>query len=54
MALIDEPCTDGVPLLAPRRAERWVDEALVAEVRCLERTPSGLLRHESAQTVRST
>jgi hypothetical protein len=55
MALIDSLQTDRVPLLALRwrRAVHWVDVGLVAEVRYLERTPTGLLRHASARTVRA-
>jgi hypothetical protein len=55
MALIDELRTVRVPLLAPRwrRAVQWVDDGLVAEVRYLERTPTGLLRHASARAVRA-
>jgi hypothetical protein len=53
MRLIDELRTDRVPLLAPRwrRAVRWVNDGLVADVRYLERTPTGLLRHASAKRV---
>jgi bifunctional non-homologous end joining protein LigD len=53
MALIGDLRTDRVPLLAPRwrRAVQWVDDGLVAEVRYLERTPTGLLRHASARRV---
>jgi len=29
----------------------WIEDGLVAEVRYLERTPTGLLRHASARTV---
>jgi hypothetical protein len=43
MTLIDELRTDRVPLLAPRwrRAVQWVEDGLVADVRYLERTPTG-------------
>jgi hypothetical protein len=54
MRLIVELRTDRVPLLAPRwrQAVLRVGEGLVADVRYLERTPTGLLRHASAQAVR--
>jgi bifunctional non-homologous end joining protein LigD len=53
MRLIDELRTDRVPLLGPRwrRAVHWVNDGLVADVRYLERTPTGLLRHASARRV---
>jgi len=53
MALIDSLRTERAPMVAPRwrRAVTWVDDGLVAEVRYLERTPSGLLRHASARQV---
>ena len=52
--LIDELRTELVPLLAPRwrRAVHWVDDGLVADVRYLERTTTGLLRHALARAVR--
>jgi ATP-dependent DNA ligase len=55
IALIDELRTDSIPQRAPRwrRAVEWVDDGLVAEVRYLERTPTGLLRHASARAVRA-
>jgi bifunctional non-homologous end joining protein LigD len=55
MRLVDELRTDRVPLLAPRwrRAVQWVHDGLAADVRYLERTPTGLLRHASAQAVRN-
>jgi bifunctional non-homologous end joining protein LigD len=50
MSLIDELRTDQVPAMAPRwrRPVQWIDDGLVAEVRYLERTPTGFLRHASA------
>jgi ATP-dependent DNA ligase len=53
MALLDGMRTDRVPMIAPRwrRAVEWIDDGLVAEVRYLERTPTGLLRHASARGV---
>jgi ATP-dependent DNA ligase len=55
MALVDELRTDSFPILAPRRRRpvTWVGDGLVAEVRYLERTPTGLLRHASAQRVQA-
>jgi len=54
MTLIDDMRTDRAPMNAPRwrRPAQWIDEGLVAEVRYLERTPTGLLRHASARKVR--
>ena len=53
-ALIDGLRTDRVPTVAPRwrRPVQWIDEGLVAEVRYLERTPTGPVRHASARTAR--
>jgi len=53
MAKIEGLRSERVPMLAPRwrRAVTWVDDGLVAEVRYLERTPTGLLRHASARGV---
>jgi bifunctional non-homologous end joining protein LigD len=53
MALIDGMRTDRVPMTAPRwrRPVQWIDDGLVAEVRYLERTSTGLLRHASARRV---
>jgi hypothetical protein len=53
MALIDGLRTDRVPMVAPRwrRPVQWVGDGLVAEVRYLERTPTGLLRHTTARSV---
>jgi hypothetical protein len=55
MALIDGLRTDRVPMVAPRwrRPVQWggINDGLVAEVRYLERTPTGLLRHASARRV---
>ena len=53
MALIDGLRTDRVPFVAPRwrRPVQWIGDGLVAEVRYLERTPTGLLRHASARSV---
>ena len=47
LALIDGLRTDRVPMVAPRwrRPMESIDEGLVADVRYLERTPTGLLRH---------
>jgi bifunctional non-homologous end joining protein LigD len=55
MGLIDSLRTHRPPMLAPRwrRAVQWVDDGLEAEVRYLERTPTGLLRHASARSVRA-
>ena len=54
MGLIDGLRSERVPMLAPRwrRPVQWVDDGLVANVRYLERTPTGLLRHASARSVR--
>jgi bifunctional non-homologous end joining protein LigD len=56
MALIDGLGTGKVPTIGLRwrRPVQWVDDGLVAEVRYLERTPTGLLRHASARNVRPT
>jgi hypothetical protein len=53
MGLIDEHRTARVPMIAPRwrRPVQWIADGLVAEVRYLERTPTGLLRHASARGV---
>jgi bifunctional non-homologous end joining protein LigD len=53
MALIDQLRTGRVPMLASRwrRPVQWIEEGLVAEVRYLERTPTGLLRQGSARRV---
>jgi hypothetical protein len=53
MALIDGLRTDQVPMVASRwrRPVQWIDAGLVAEVRYLERTPRGFLRHASARRV---
>jgi bifunctional non-homologous end joining protein LigD len=53
MTLIHERRTYEVPMIAPRwrRPVTWIEDGLVAEVRYLERTPTGLLRHASARTV---
>jgi hypothetical protein len=50
MGLMDSLRTELAPMLAPRwrRPVQWVDEGLVAVVRYLERTPTGLLRHVGA------
>ncbi len=55
MCLIDDLRSERVPMLAPRwrRPVQWVDEGLVAEVRYLERTPTGMVRNASARMVRS-
>jgi bifunctional non-homologous end joining protein LigD len=55
MRLIDGLRIDRVPVLAPRwrRTVTWVEDSLVADVRYLERTPMGLLRHASARRVGS-
>jgi hypothetical protein len=52
MTLIDGLRTER-PMIAPRwrRPVQWIEEGLVAEVRYLERTPTGLLRHTSAWSV---
>jgi len=34
-----------------RRPVQWIDDGRVAEVRYLERTPTGLRRHASARSV---
>jgi bifunctional non-homologous end joining protein LigD len=53
MALIDGLRTDRVPMVAPhsRRPVQWISDGLLAKVRYLERTPTGLLRHASARSV---
>jgi len=53
MGLIDGLGTDQVPLFAPRwrRPVQWVRPELRAEVRYLERTPTGMLRHASVRQV---
>jgi bifunctional non-homologous end joining protein LigD len=53
VGLIDGLRTDSVPMVAPRwrRPVQWIEDGLVAEVRYLERTPTGLLRHASARRV---
>jgi hypothetical protein len=53
MGLIDGLRTDRVPMIALRwrRPVQWIDDGLVAEVRYLERAPTGLLRHASARSV---
>jgi hypothetical protein len=53
MALIDGLRTDRVPMIALRWRQpvQWINDGLVAEVRYLERTPTGLLRHASARRV---
>jgi ATP-dependent DNA ligase len=53
MGMLEELRADRVPLNAPRwrRPVQWVSDGLVAEVRYLERTPTGLLRHASARAV---
>jgi hypothetical protein len=54
MDLIDSLRTDRVPMIAARRRRPmlWIDDGLVAEVRYLVRTPTGLLRHASARGAR--
>ena len=54
MGLIDGLRTDQVPLFAPRwrRPVEWIRPDLRAEVRYLERTPTGTLRHASVREVR--
>jgi hypothetical protein len=53
MDLIDGVRTDREPMIGPRwrRPVQWIDDGLVADVRYLERTPTGLLRYASARTV---
>jgi len=53
MGLVDALRTDQVPLFAPRwrRPVRQVRPESRAEVGCLERTPTGMLRHASVRQV---
>jgi len=53
MGLVDGLRTGQVPLFAPwwRRPVQWIRPELRAEVRYLERTPTGMLRHASVRQV---
>jgi bifunctional non-homologous end joining protein LigD len=53
MGLVNGLRTDQVPMFAPRsrRPVQWVRPELRAEVRYLERTPTGMLRHASVRQV---